>query len=133
TTGDLLELCEKHLLGDRMRYFSQVFQALRMEVNDELGALEAFLNEALEMLKPEGRLAVITFHSLEDRMVKHFLKTGNVEGVPRKDFYGNIERPFDLLTKKPHEPGAEEIGRNTRARSAKLRAGIKKTAPEAKK
>lgn len=74
STGDLVELCDKNLIGERMRYLSQVFQALRMEVNDELGALEEFLKGALEMLAPGGRLAVITFHSLEDRMVKNFMK-----------------------------------------------------------
>lgn len=125
TTGDLADLCSKNLMGDRMRYLSQVFQALRMEVNDELGALKDFLNDTLEMLAPGGRLAVITFHSLEDRMVKNFLKTGNTEGEQRKDFYGNIERPFEVLTKKPEEPSETEIKRNPRARSAKLRAGAK--------
>ncbi|MBX2889554.1 MAG: 16S rRNA (cytosine(1402)-N(4))-methyltransferase RsmH [Saprospiraceae bacterium] len=125
TTGDLLELCGKNLMGERMRYLSQVFQALRMEVNDELGALEDLLKEAYEMLAPGGRLAIITFHSLEDRMVKHFLKTGNVAGEQEKDFYGNITRPFELVTKKPIEPSDEEISQNPRARSAKLRVGQK--------
>jgi 16S rRNA (cytosine1402-N4)-methyltransferase len=125
TTGDLIELCSKNLMGERMRYLSQVFQALRMEVNDELGALEDFLKEAYEMLAPGGRLAVITFHSLEDRMVKHFLKAGNIEGDVQKDFYGNITRPFELVTKKPIEPKDEEISQNPRARSAKLRVGEK--------
>lgn len=126
TTGDLTELCSKNLMGERMRYLSQVFQALRMEVNDELGALEDFLKESQEMLAPGGRLSVITFHSLEDRMVKNFLKAGNVEGEAEKDFYGNITRPFELVTKKPVEPSDEEINKNPRARSAKLRAGEKK-------
>lgn len=126
TTGDLTELCDKHFMGERMRYRSQVFQALRMEVNDELGALEDFLKDAYEMLAPGGRLAIITFHSLEDRMVKNFLKTGNVEGEMKKDFYGNIERPFELVTKKPVEPSNEEISRNARARSSKLRVGEKR-------
>lgn len=125
TTGDLVELCGKNLMGERMRYLSQVFQALRMEVNDELGALEDLLKEAYEMLAPGGRLAIITFHSLEDRMVKHFLKTGNVAGEQEKDFYGNITRPFELVTKKPIEPSDEEISQNPRARSAKLRVGQK--------
>lgn len=125
TTGDLVDLCVKNISGDRMRYLSQVFQALRMEVNDELGALEDFLKDALEMLAPGGRLAVITFHSLEDRMVKNFLKTGNIQGEQQKDFYGNIERPFEVLTKKPLEPSETEISRNPRARSAKLRVGVK--------
>lgn len=125
TTGDLVELCSKNLMGDRMRYYSQVFQALRMEVNDELGALEAFLNDAYEMLAPGGRLAVITFHSLEDRMVKNFLKAGNIGGEMDTDFYGNITRPFEVITKKPVEPREAEIAGNPRARSAKLRVGQK--------
>lgn len=126
TTGDLADLCAKNLVGERMRYLSQVFQALRMEVNDELGALEDFLKDAYEMLAPGGRLAVITFHSLEDRMVKHFFKTGNVAGEMKKDFYGNIERPFELITKKPIEPSDIEISRNPRARSSKLRVAEKR-------
>ena len=130
TTGDLVDLCSKNLMGERMRYLSQVFQALRMEVNDELGALEDFLKDSLEMLAPGGRLAVITFHSLEDRMVKNFLKTGNIEGEQQKDFYGNITRPFELVTKKPIEPTDEEIKQNPRARSSKLRVGEKKWGTE---
>lgn len=126
TTGELTALCEKYFMGDRMRYLSQVFQALRMEVNDELGALKELLEAAYEMLAPGGRLAVITFHSIEDRMVKNFIKTGNVSGEVKKDFYGNIERPWELVTKKPLEPGAEEVKRNARARSSKLRVAVKK-------
>lgn len=126
TTRDLTELCDQyHIGGDRMRYRSQVFQALRMEVNDELGALEDFLKDAQEMLAPGGRLAVITFHSLEDRMVKHFLKTGNVEGEPVKDFYGNIERPWKAITRKAVEPQDTEIKANVRARSSRLRVAEK--------
>jgi 16S rRNA (cytosine1402-N4)-methyltransferase len=126
TTGDLTEFCENHLMGERMRYLSQVFQALRMEVNDELGALEEFLKDAYEMLAPGGRLAVITFHSLEDRMVKNFLKSGNVEGELEKDFYGNITRPWEPVTKKPVEPSDAELKVNNRARSSKLRVAAKK-------
>jgi 16S rRNA (cytosine1402-N4)-methyltransferase len=126
TTGDLVEACSQNLMGERMRYYSQVFQALRMEVNDELGALEDFLKSAFEMLAPGGRLAVITFHSLEDRMVKNFMKTGNVAGEQEKDFYGNITRPWELLTKKPVEPSEAETKENPRARSANLRAARKK-------
>jgi 16S rRNA (cytosine1402-N4)-methyltransferase len=126
TTGDLVELCGNNLMGERMRYLSQVFQALRMEVNDELGALHDFLKDAYEMLAPGGRLAVITFHSLEDRMVKNFIKTGNIEGVQQKDFYGNITRPWELLTKKPVEPSEEELKINNRARSSKLRVAEKR-------
>ena len=126
TTGDLLELCSKNLMGERMRYYSQVFQALRMEANDELGALEDFMKDALEMLAPGGRLAIITFHSLEDRMVKNFMKAGNVAGELDQDFYGNITKPWDLVTKKPVEASAEETKQNSRSRSAKLRVGAKR-------
>jgi len=125
TTGDLVELCSRNLMGERMRYFSQVFQALRMEANDELGALADFMKDALEMLAPGGRLAVISFHSLEDRMVKNFMKAGNVEGEPDKDFYGNITKPWSLITKKPVEASSEETKQNTRSRSAKLRVAEK--------
>ncbi|HND88901.1 MAG TPA: 16S rRNA (cytosine(1402)-N(4))-methyltransferase RsmH [Saprospiraceae bacterium] len=126
STRDLADLCDRyHIGGDRMRYRSQVFQALRMEVNDELGALEDFLNDAQEMLAPGGRLALITFHSLEDRMVKHFLKTGNVQGDLVKDFYGNIERPWKAITKKAIEPQEGEVKTNVRARSSKLRVAEK--------
>jgi len=126
-TGDLVELCGNNLMGERMRYLSQVFQALRMEVNDELGALHDFLKDAYEMLAPGGRLAIITFHSLEDRMVKNFIKTGNIEGALQKDFYGNITRPWELLTKKPVEPSDEELKINNRARSSKLRVAEKRS------
>jgi 16S rRNA (cytosine1402-N4)-methyltransferase len=125
STGDLLELCSKNLMGDRMRYLSQVFQSLRMEVNDELGALEDFMKDALEMLAPGGRLAIITFHSLEDRMVKNFMKTGNIQGEVDQDFYGNITRPWTLITKKPIEPSQKETSQNPRARSSKLRVAQK--------
>jgi 16S rRNA (cytosine1402-N4)-methyltransferase len=124
-TVALVDLCEKYFLGDRMRYRSQVFQSLRMEVNDELGALEEFLQSAFEMLAPGGILAVIAFHSLEDRMVKNFLKTGNFTGEMKKDFYGNIERPWELITKKAIEPSAAEVTKNIRSRSSKLRIGKK--------
>jgi len=125
TTGDLVGICEKMVMGERWRYLSQVFQALRMEVNDETGALQDFLRDSLEMLAPSGRLVVITYHSIEDRIVKNWLKAGNFEGTPKQDFYGNIERPFRLITKKPIEPQAGEIKENPRARSAKLRIGEK--------
>lgn len=126
TTGDLVELCEKLHKGERRRYLSQVFQALRMEVNDEVGALRDFLADTLEMLAPGGRLVVLTYHSIEDRLVKNFLKTGNVTGEIDQDFYGNIGRPFELLTKKALEPSESELEENSRSRSAKLRAGAKK-------
>lgn len=123
TIGAFLAVVDPLVRGNRARYLAQVFQALRIAVNDEMGALEDFLHQCLEVLKPGGRLVVLSYHSLEDRMVKHFLKTGNVEGVQEKDFYGNINRPFRVLTKKAVLPGEEEIQRNSRARSAKLRIG----------
>jgi 16S rRNA (cytosine1402-N4)-methyltransferase len=98
-----------------------VFQALRIEVNHELDALQEFLQQTPEVLKPGGRLAVLTYHSLEDRMVKNFMKTGNFDGNLNKDFYGNIISPFKLITNKAITPQSSEIERNPRARSAKLR------------
>ena len=111
--------------GQRHRYLAQVFQALRIEVNDEMGALNDFLEQALAVLKPGGRLVVISYHSLEDRLVKQFMKTGNASGALDQDFYGHIRRPFIILTKKALEPEASEVARNPRARSAKLRIAAK--------
>lgn len=125
TTADLVGVCDPLVMGERWRYLSQVFQALRMEVNDEVGALRDFLQGTLEMLAPEGRLVVITYHSIEDRIVKNFLKSGDPDGKINQDFYGNIERPFEIITKKPIEPSDEEIHTNPRARSAKLRVAKK--------
>ncbi len=125
TTGDFLRVAEPYIRGQRVRYLSQVFQALRIEVNDEMGVLKTFLQEALEVLKPGGRLVIITYHSIEDRFVKKFLKVGNFDGEPQKDFYGNIYRPFKIITKKPILPSKEEIKINPRARSASLRIGEK--------
>ncbi len=119
--NDLLQVIEPLVFGHKMQYLSQVFQALRIEVNDELGALRELLKQSLELLKPNGRIAIISFHSAEDRLVKNFFKTGDFEGIQEKDFYGNINRPFQVITKKPIEPSAAEVSRNTRARSAKLR------------
>jgi 16S rRNA (cytosine1402-N4)-methyltransferase len=125
TTFDLNRVLEKNVIGPRMKYFSQVYQALRMAVNDEMGALEDLLFDALQLLKPEGRLAIITFHSIEDRMVKNFFKTGNVEGIQEKDDYGNIYRPLKLVHKKAILPDDEELRSNPRSRSAKLRVAEK--------
>ncbi len=123
--AEFLAIVAPLVRGHRARYLSQVFQALRIEVNDEMGALQEFLEQAFEVLQPGGRLAVISYHSVEDRMVKNFLKTGNVQGEQNKDFYGNIQRPFVVLTKKAMEPTEAEITQNPRARSAKLRVGQK--------
>ncbi|MEM9928875.1 MAG: 16S rRNA (cytosine(1402)-N(4))-methyltransferase RsmH, partial [Bacteroidota bacterium] len=124
TIQDLLDVCAPWVRGTRPRYLAQVFQALRIEVNDEIGALNDLLAQATDLLIPnKGRLVVLSYHSLEDRITKNFLKTGNGDGTVIKDFYGKIDRPYKILTKKPILPDAEEIQRNSRARSAKLRVG----------
>lgn len=102
-------------------FFAKLFQALRIEVNDEMKVLENFLTQSTEVIKVGGRLSVITYHSLEDRMVKRFIKSGNIEGKQEKDFYGNLLRPFKEVNRKPIVPLEEEIKLNNRARSAKLR------------
>ena len=104
---------------------AQVFQALRIEVNGEMEALQAFLRQTLEVLKPGGRLAIITYHSLEDRLVKDFMRTGNLDGQLRQDFYGRNLSPLRLLTSKPIIPDDDEIESNPRSRSAKLRIAEK--------
>lgn len=104
---------------------AQVFQALRIEVNDEMGALKELLTGALRVLRPGGRLAVITYHSLEDRMVKNFFKTGDFAGKVDKDFYGRVNAPLKPLGNRPVTPSDEEIDRNPRSRSAKLRVAVK--------
>lgn len=104
---------------------AQIFQALRIEVNGEIDALKELLTQALTLLRPGGRLAVITYHSLEDRLVKNFMKTGNFAGKPQQDFYGRSLAPMRLLTSKPIVPDEEEVERNPRSRSAKLRAAEK--------
>ncbi|MCP3930034.1 MAG: 16S rRNA (cytosine(1402)-N(4))-methyltransferase RsmH [Bacteroidetes bacterium] len=124
---DLLGVVGPLVRGKRSRYLSQLFQALRIEVNDEMGALQEFLLASLDVLRPGGRLVVISYHSVEDRIVKNLLKTGNVEGEIIQDFYGKIERPFRIITKKPVLPDNDEIMENPRSRSARLRVGEKKT------
>ncbi|MEO1715017.1 MAG: 16S rRNA (cytosine(1402)-N(4))-methyltransferase RsmH [Bacteroidota bacterium] len=118
---DLIEAITPIIRGNRPRYLAQVFQALRMEVNDEVGALEDFLTDSKEVLAPAGRLVVISYHSIEDRLVKAFLKTGNIDGEVKKDFYGKIDRPFKIWTKRAVVASDEEIAQNPRSRSAKLR------------
>lgn len=126
-SSDLLEIVTPFIGRDKeKRFLAQVFQALRIEVNDEMRALREMLGGALRVLKPGGRLVVITYHSLEDRLVKNFLKTGNFEGKVEQDFFGNISSPFKLLTGKVVVPSKEEIERNPRSRSAKLRIAEKR-------
>ena len=125
TTGDLNNILDSNLIGLRMKYLSQVYQAIRIEVNDEIGALQDMLEDGLKLLNKGGRFAVITFHSIEDRMVKNFFKTGNVDGEVVKDDFGNIYRPFVLVDKKVVTAGHEEQKRNIRSRSAKLRVAEK--------
>ena len=111
--------------GKENKYFAQVFQALRIEVNHEMQALEDFLHQAGEVLLKGGRLVVISYHSLEDRMVKNFMNKGKVFGEIEKDFFGNPVKPFEAVNRKPIEPSEDEIRDNKRARSAKLRIGEK--------
>ncbi|MDE5852330.1 MAG: 16S rRNA (cytosine(1402)-N(4))-methyltransferase RsmH, partial [Alistipes sp.] len=112
---------------DESKFLTKLFQALRIEVNGELEALTMALEQSLKVLRPGGRLVVISYHSLEDRLVKNFLRSGNFAGEVAKDFYGRAEVPFELVTRKAVVPDADELQRNPRSRSAKLRAGTKKT------
>jgi 16S rRNA (cytosine1402-N4)-methyltransferase len=122
TTGDLDTAIARMLpRGAEHKVLAKVYQALRIEVNQEMRSLEKFLDGAARSLKPGGRLVVITYHSLEDRMVKNFIKTGNVDGVQQKDLYGNTVTPLEAVNRKPILPEESEIAENTRARSAKLR------------
>jgi len=122
TTTDLIEVAEKLVPGKmKNKYLAQVFQALRIEVNSELDVLKDLLMQSKEVIKPSGRLVVITYHSLEDRLVKNFLKNGSFSGELEKDFFGNQLVDFKLITRKPVTPSNEELQLNNRARSAKLR------------
>jgi 16S rRNA (cytosine1402-N4)-methyltransferase len=112
--------------GKENKYFAQVFQALRIEVNDEMKALEDFLHQTGEVMEKGGRLVVMSYHSLEDRMVKNYMNKGKVFGEVEKDFYGNEIKPFESITRKPIEASPGEIEINKRARSAKLRIAEKK-------
>jgi 16S rRNA (cytosine1402-N4)-methyltransferase len=126
TTASFKSLLQKHApRGKEFKYFAQVFQALRIEVNDEMGALEDMLNQTLEVLKPEGRLVIMSYHSLEDRMVKNFMTKGKFHGEVEKDFYGHLIRPLEPVTRKAIIADAAEIQQNSRARSAKLRIAKK--------
>ena len=111
--------------GKENKYLAQVFQALRIEVNQEMEVLEDFLKQCLDVLKSNGRLAVISYHSLEDKMVKNYFRTGNFEGELKKDFYGNVLSPWKMVTRKAVVAGEQEIEENSRARSARLRVAEK--------
>lgn len=127
TTGSLLEIISPLVpKAIEKKYLAQVFQSLRMEVNDETGALKDFLKAAFEVLRPGGRLVFMTYHSIEDRLVKNFLKSGNFEGDVEQDFYGNFITPFLLINRKVVVPDDAEIGENPRSRSARLRVAEKK-------
>lgn len=127
TIADLLSVLDLFVGKNKKekQVLAQAFQALRIEVNEEMEALREMLEQALDLLSIGGRISVITYHSLEDRIVKNFFKTGNFEGKVVKDFYGNIETPFKLINNKVIVPSDEEIERNPRARSAKLRIAEK--------
>lgn len=125
TTGQLRSIIEPVAKRNVSKYMSKVFQALRIEVNRELEALEELLKQSAEVLRAGGRLVVISYHSLEDRMVKNFIKAGNVTGEMLKDVYGNYVAPFKALNKKPVTPSRDEISRNSRARSARMRVAVK--------
>ena len=126
TTGDLGKAIESALPKfAEHKFLAKVYQALRIEVNQEMRSLEKFLSGASDSLKPGGKLVVITYHSLEDRMVKNFIKAGNIDGKVEKDFYGNATAPLKAVNRKPILPQEEEIAANTRARSAKLRIAEK--------
>lgn len=126
TIGRLLDIV-KPLINPRQekKELAQLFQALRIEVNGELDALRDFLTQSLDCLRPGGRLAIITYHSLEDRLVKNFMRSGNFSGDITKDFFGRVSSPFTLATSKPIVPDDAEIERNPRSRSAKLRVAVK--------
>lgn len=127
TTNDIMKATEMLFKREReKKELAKLFQALRIEVNHEMEALKEMLAAATRLLAPGGRLSIITYHSLEDRIVKNFIKSGNAEGKKRQDFYGRIETPFTAINNKVIIPSAEEQERNPRSRSAKLRIAAKK-------
>ena len=126
TTDEFLALITPYIGKDKeKKMLAQVFQALRIEVNDEMRALREMLQQAMRLLKPGGRLVVMTYHSLEDRLVKNFFKSGNFEGTISQDFFGNIQSPFRMINNKVITPSSEEVEVNPRSRSAKLRIAEK--------
>ena len=126
TTTELIEIVEPWIKGKRSRYLAQLFQAIRIEVNGEIEALKQMLEQSLDLLNKKGRLVVISYHSIEDRIVKQFCKTGNVDGILESDLFGNKEIPLKMVNKKIIIPDKEELDANSRARSAKLRIVEKK-------
>ncbi len=126
TTSELKEAIKSCLPSNyENKILAQVFQAIRIEINDEMGALQAMLKQCADVLKPGGRLVVISYHSLEDRLVKNYMKSGNMDGTLEKDFYGNIIAPLKPITRKPLTPASVELASNPRSRSAKLRIAQK--------
>lgn len=125
TIADLKNIALQCRMGEEHKYLAQVFQAVRMEVNAELAALESLLQQSAEVLVPGGRLVVITFHSLEDRLVKNYMKHSTFNDEPEKDIYGNFNKHFRLVAKKPIEASEREKRENSRSRSAKLRVAEK--------
>lgn len=125
TSNRFNSLLDKNRMGQAAKYFAQVYQAIRIEINDEMGALKDLLRASKKYLSKDGRLVVISYHSIEDRIVKNFMKHGNAKGEMIKDDFGNIERPFKVITKQVVIADDQEQKRNSRARSAKLRAARK--------
>ena len=126
TTGELLDIITPFIKpAQEKKELAQVFQALRIEVNNEIDVLKSFLNQTIKVLKPGGRIVILTYHSLEDRLVKNFFKSGNIEGKVEKDFFGKVNSPFRLINNKVIVASEEEVARNPRARSAKLRIAEK--------
>ncbi|WP_026999366.1 16S rRNA (cytosine(1402)-N(4))-methyltransferase RsmH [Eisenibacter elegans] len=126
TVAQLKAVLEKHAPKHReFKYFAQVFQALRIVVNEEMGVLEEFLGQCASLIRPGGRLVVLSYHSLEDRPVKNLIQKGVLFGEPEKDVYGNFYKPFEALHRKPIEADETELAANPRARSAKLRVAVR--------
>lgn len=127
-TTDLLDILKPFAeRGKENKFYARVFQALRIEVNNEIGALEELLKQSVNIIKPGGRLVVISYHSLEDRLVKNFMKSGDFEGTITKDFFGNVIAPYSPVTRKPIVPDETELSENPRSRSAKLRAAERRS------
>ena len=133
TTTDLCDAVKRHLpRGYENKYLAMLFQALRIEVNGELEALKSLLTQSVDVLNAGGRLVVISYHSLEDRLVKNFMKSGNFEGNVEKDFYGNVLAPLRVVSRKVITPSPCELQANSRSRSAKLRVAERVTASDIK-